>query len=162
SRLLFVPHSQNRNPQFSFPPPSGFQHLSERNRNAALPPTAGIARSLTLSFHDSARILHDEIEREGGNVSNLVAGIREAAPVRAGFTNLRLSRDVRSARALAPGKYLFCCPLIAAQCGLHRGIGRSAGRVRLPPRARRNPPQRLPHSPTRPGNDPRQCNHGWV
>ena len=42
------------------------------------------SRDLSLChFDDSARLLHDEVERDGGDVSDFVAGIREAASVRA-------------------------------------------------------------------------------
>ena len=38
------------------------------------------SRDLSLTtFDDPARLLHDEVERDRGDVSDLVAGVREAA-----------------------------------------------------------------------------------
>jgi hypothetical protein len=96
---------RNSHPQLRLSHSSGFQYVSQRNRNAAVSPTTRIARSLALSLHDSARFLHHEIKRHCRNVPDFVAGIREAASVRAGFANFRLSRNVQSTRALARGNY---------------------------------------------------------
>ena len=68
---------------FPIPYPSGFQHASHRDRDAALFEEARVARSLAHDFDDSARLVHDEVECDRGDVSDLVAGNFETPSFRA-------------------------------------------------------------------------------
>ena len=56
---------------FSYP--QSLQLLSFGDRNAPLPQAARIARPLAHRLDDSARLLHHETKRRGGNVSHLMA-----------------------------------------------------------------------------------------
>ena len=122
SKASFDPHSEFAS-QLRLPHPSGFQHAPHRNRNAALSPPAGIARSFAHDFHDSARFLHDETERDRGNVSGLVAGVCQAASLRARRANRRLPRDVPATRRLARRDHRLRRRFAAAE-------RRLAGRIR--------------------------------
>ena len=67
--------SRIANRESRIPHPPGLQHASHRDRDAALPAPARVARSLALPLDDSARLLHDEVERDGGDVSGFLAGV---------------------------------------------------------------------------------------
>ena len=56
-----------------------FNTHDTRDRNAALYAPARSARSFTLPFHDPARLLHDEVECDCGDVSDFVAGVCAAS-----------------------------------------------------------------------------------
>ena len=122
---------------------------------------ARIARSFADHLDDPARLVHDEVERDRGNVPDFVAGNFQAPSVRARRPNSRLSRDVRAARKLARGNHRLRRGFTAAE-------RRIAGRIRGPARdsrisrfARRSASQRLPHPDLRPRNEPGQRSHGW-
>ena len=66
---LFTEHLIPRTTKFS-------TRYHYRDRNAPLHQAARIARPLAHGFDDSARLLHDEAERGGGNVPRVVAGVR--------------------------------------------------------------------------------------
>ena len=76
---------------------SGVQHSRYRNRDAPVSAEARITRPFALSLDDPAGLMHDEAERNRGDVSNFVARIRKAASVRAGRTNRRVRRNVQPA-----------------------------------------------------------------
>jgi glycine dehydrogenase len=66
---------ENRKSKIRLSHSSGFQHLRQRDRDAALHPATRVARPIALPFNDSARFLHNEAERNGGDVSGHLAGI---------------------------------------------------------------------------------------
>src|SRR5438270_435120 len=68
---------------------------------AALPTATRVPRFVALSFDDPTRLLHHEVERNSGDASDLLAGIRQAASVCPGRPNLRLPRNGRATRVLA-------------------------------------------------------------
>ncbi len=74
---------ENRKSKIRLSHSSGFQHARQRDRDAALHPAPGVARSLALSFDDSARLLHHEVERHGGDVSRFLAGVFAPPSLRA-------------------------------------------------------------------------------
>ena len=66
--------------------------------------------------------MHDEVERDGGDVSDFVAGIREAAPVFAERPNDRLLRNVPAIGELVGGNHRFRRSFVATQCRFTRRI----------------------------------------
>ena len=90
-----------------------FNRYHSRDGNAALHQAAGIARPLAHGFDDPARLLHDEAERRGGNVSRVVAGIREDSSVCAAGAGARLpdslSETSRTGWRKSPGSPAFRC-----------------------------------------------------
>ena len=125
--------------------PPDVQPLSLGNGDAALPAPARRPGHRARPRDDSAGLVHDEAQRDGGNDPGDVAGVRKPSSLRAGRPGGRLRRDRRGARAHALRGDRLRRRVAAAQCRL-------AGRVRRPPRhqgvprePRRRPSQRLSH-----------------
>ena len=98
-----IPPIENRKSKTENPPtsPTLSSIRTTPRRSAALSPPARVARPFADDFDDPPRVVHDEVERDRGDVSDFLAGVREAASVRAGRAICRLSRDVRSTRGMA-------------------------------------------------------------
>ena len=127
-------NSQSRNPTFLTHPVFNTHHTeTEMLRYLE---EARVARSLAHDFDDSARLVHDETERDGGDVSDFVAGIRQAASVCAGRPNDRLSRNVRATREIgsprSPDLRRFRCSRTPDRKANTPGCSRSAS---ITPRA---------------------------
>ena len=71
--------------------------------------------SVAHDVDDPARLVHDEAERDGRDVSGDVAGVRQDASVRAGRADEGLSRDVRSPRERARGDHRLRGRVAAAE-----------------------------------------------
>ena len=70
-------------PPQRFSDPPGFSSLPFGNGNAALYAQAFRSRSCPRSQHDSARLLHDEAQRDGRNDAHHLARIRQYSSLRA-------------------------------------------------------------------------------
>ena len=136
------------------------QPLPLRDRDAPLHQAARIARPLAHGFHDSARLVHDEAQRGGGDVSRHVAGVRQDSSVRADQTDARLPETVPATRNLARGNHRVRRHFAPAQRRFAGRIRRAARHPRLSRIARRGAPQRLPDPHLRARHEPRQRRHG--
>src|SRR5207249_391376 len=63
------------------------QPLPHRARDAALPQAAGVAGPLADDLNDPARIVYDEVERDGGDDAAILAGSLRNASVRSAETS---------------------------------------------------------------------------
>ena len=107
------------------PDASDVQQLPLRDGDAAVHASSPVEGSVADDVDDSARLVHDEAERDGGDVSGDLARVRPAASVRAGGSDQGLSRDVRSSREGAGRDHRIRGRVAAAE-------RRLAGRVRRP------------------------------
>ena len=96
--------------------------------------------------HDPARLLHHEAERDDRDDPADLAGVRNAAPVRAARPGKRLSRAVRATGEMAVRDHGLCGDLAAAEFGRAGRICRAARDPRLPRLARRGAPDGVPDS----------------
>ena len=88
-------------PKHALPRAPGVQHAPLRDGDAALHAHAAVARPLARAFDDPARLVHDEAQRHGGDDPGDVAGVRQAASVRAAGSGRGLPAAVRRAGARA-------------------------------------------------------------
>ncbi len=104
----------------------GVPLASQRDRDAALHAQAGIARPVAHALDDSARLLHDEAERDRRDDADHLARVREAASVRAAGSGGRLYRTVRAARtprcARSPGSRAMSLQPNAGSQGEYTGL----------------------------------------
>ncbi len=113
------------------PPALRLQPVSQRNRDAPLHQAARIARPVAHGFDDSARLLHDEAERGGGNVSRVLAGVCENSSVRAARPGARLPDSFPKPRRLAGRNHRLRGNFVAAERRFAGRIRRSARHPRL-------------------------------
>ncbi len=81
------------------PGASGVQRASLRDRDDAVHPRARAQGHRARHGDDSARVLHDEAERRGGNDAGQLAGVLAHAPVRPDRAGGGLSGDLPRARS---------------------------------------------------------------
>ena len=107
------------------------QPVPRRARDAALPQAAGGEGHRAEPQHDSARFLHDEAERVGGDDPDHPAGLRRNPSVRAARPDERLRRTDRAPDRLAEDDHRLRGDDAAAECRLAGRIFRPAGDPRL-------------------------------
>ena len=102
--------------------------LPQRARDAALHQPAVREGPLAHHVDDSARLVHDEAQRDERDDSRHVARDRRPASVRAGRAVGRLSRAVRAARGVARRDHRLAGGVAAAELGRARRVRRACSR----------------------------------
>ena len=142
------------------PGASGLPPASLRDRDAALHQAAGGARSLAHLRDDPAGLLHHEAERDDRDDAGELARVQPAASLRPAGPGGGLPAPLQPAGVPAGGDHRVRRGLAPAQRGLPGRVRRPAGDPGLPPLARRDPPDHLPHSPVGPRHQSRERGHG--
>ena len=120
----------------------GVQHASLRDGDDALHPQPRAQGRRPRHVDDSARLLHDEAERRGGDAAGDVARVQPDAPVRAGRPGAGLRGGLPRSRGGAVRDHRVRRHVAAAQLRRAGGVRRADGHPRLPPRARRREARR--------------------
>ena len=115
------------------PHPPGVPCVPQRDRHAALPAAAGRLRHRARPVDDPARLVHDEAQRGRRDGAGDLAGVRRAAPVRAGRPGRRVHRADHQPGAGAGRDHRVRRGVRAAQRRVAGRAGRAAGHPRLPP-----------------------------
>ena len=153
-------HPRRTGAQHAVPRTGRVQPASRRTRDAALPEAAGGEGHRAEPQHDSARLVHDEAERLGGDDPDHAARLHGNPSVRAGRTDPGLCGADRAADRMAALDHRLRRCHVAAECRIARRVFRAAGDPRVSGVSWRGASQHLPDSVQRARHQSRERSNG--
>ncbi len=119
---------------------SRIRQVPQRDGDDALHQASRKARHIACRQHDTARIVHHEVECRRGDDAPFAGRIHQHTPLCARFAGGRVSGDDQGTRTRPGCHYRFRRVLVAARIGCVGRVCRSDDHPGLPPEPRPGPP----------------------